>query len=116
MKLWRNIYLLISSLLSLSCSVSPPQGVQAVENFSLDRYLGTWYEIAQLDNRFERGLKHITATYVRNADGSVKVINQGFSTTQQQWQKSIGKAQFLDSPHRGALKVSFFGRFMVAIM
>lgn len=111
MKLWRNIYLLISSLLSLSCSVSPPQGVQAVENFSLDRYLGTWYEIARLDNRFERGLEHITATYVRNPDGGVKVINQGFSPTQQQWRRSIGKAKFIDSPNRAALKVSFFWPF-----
>lgn len=111
MKLCKNSFLLISSMLSLSCSVSPPQGVQAVENFSVDRYLGTWYEIARLDNRFERGLEHITATYVRNPDGSVKVINQGFSSTQQQWRKSIGKAKFLDSPHRAALKVSFFWPF-----
>ncbi|MFS1564405.1 MAG: lipocalin family protein [Candidatus Arsenophonus phytopathogenicus] len=111
MKLWRNIYLLISSLLCLSCSVSPPKGVRAVKNFSIDRYLGTWYEVARLDNRFERGLDHITATYALNPDGSLKVINQGFSATQQQWRRSIGKAQFLDSPHRAALKVSFFWPF-----
>ncbi len=33
MTLWKNIYLLISSLLSLSCRVTILQRVKAVENF-----------------------------------------------------------------------------------
>ncbi|PAV01373.1 hypothetical protein CBG25_16910 [Arsenophonus sp. ENCA] len=111
MKILRNLYLLISSLLSLSCSVSAPKGVKAVENFDLNQYLGLWYEIARLDNRFERGLERVTANYMLNPDGSVKVINRGFLPKQHQWRKSIGKAKFIGSPKKGALKVSFFWPF-----
>lgn len=111
MRLWRNLTLFISSLLSLSCSVSPPDGLNAVNNFEVSRYLGTWYEIARLDHRFERGLDQVTAEYSVRDDGGLKVVNKGFSVPKQQWKQSVGKAYFLGDNHRGALKVSFFGPF-----
>lgn len=111
MNIWGKVCLIISSVLSLSCSVNPPKGIKAVENFDLNQYLGLWYEIARLDNRFERGLEHVTANYMLNPDGSVKVINQGFLPNQHEWRRSIGKAKFIGSSKRGALKVSFFGPF-----
>ncbi|MFT4464225.1 MAG: hypothetical protein ACMX3H_05010 [Sodalis sp. (in: enterobacteria)] len=40
MSAWKTFSLLISSLLSLSCSVSPPSGGRQVEPFAVDRYLG----------------------------------------------------------------------------
>ncbi|HIE6342909.1 TPA: lipocalin family protein, partial [Shigella flexneri Y] len=39
-----------------ACSLSlPPRGVTVVNNFDAKRYLGTWYEIARFDHRFEHG-------------------------------------------------------------
>lgn len=111
MSAWRTFSLLISSLLSLSCSISPPAGVRPVEPFAVDRYLGTWYEIARLDHPFERGLDHVTAQYILRSDGSIKVINSGFSAAKQRWKQSIGKARFLGSPQTASLTVSFFGPF-----
>ena len=63
----------------LAGCVSIPDGVTPVENFQLERYLGKWYEIARLDHSFERGLSRASAEYSLNADGSVKVVNSGFS-------------------------------------
>lgn len=111
MAVWRNLSLLLSSLLSLSCSVSPPAGVKPVDHFTVDRYLGTWYEIARLDHTFERGLSHVTARYALQPDGSLQVINTGYSAAKQRWRHSIGKARFLGSPQTASLKVSFFGPF-----
>ena len=52
------------SLLSLlSGCVGIPSNVKAVEGFDAQRYVGTWYEIARLENRFEKGLEKVTATY-----------------------------------------------------
>ena len=31
-----------------------PDGLQPVSGFQLERYFGTWYEIARLDHSFER--------------------------------------------------------------
>lgn len=111
MRLWSKLSVIIATLLSVACSVTPPKDVKIVDNFQLPRYLGTWYEIARLDHSFERGLDRVTANYSLRDDGGVKVINRGYNTKKQQWQESIGKAYFIGSPQQASLKVSFFGPF-----
>lgn len=50
------------ALLALSSSACTGvlEGLQPVQNFQVERYLGQWYEIARLDHRFERGLSQVT--------------------------------------------------------
>ncbi|MCC2636406.1 MAG: Lipocalin family protein [Moraxellaceae bacterium] len=102
---------LLAALLLLGGCVSLPDKVQPVRNFELERYLGKWYEIARLDHSFERGLTRVSADYSLNPDGSVRVINRGYSAREQKWQQAEGKARFVQSPEVGYLKVSFFGPF-----
>lgn len=87
------------------------KGANVVSDFEIDRYLGTWYEIARLDHRFERGLTNVTANYTLRDDGGVRVVNRGFQTKKGEWDEAVGKAYFVDSPDVGRLKVSFFGPF-----
>ena len=94
-----------------ACSTSPPPGVQTVSPFQLDRYLGTWYEVARLDHRFERGLSRVSATYSLNPDGSVKVLNRGYNAGKAAWNEAEGRAVFTGDANTGSLKVSFFGPF-----
>lgn len=49
-----------------------------VSSFDLSSYLGTWYEIARYDHRFERGMDNVTAEYLLRDDGKVDVINSGW--------------------------------------
>ena len=95
----------------LSGCLGIPEGAEPVEGFELDRYLGTWYEIARLDHSFERGLSDVTATYTQREGGGVKVINRGFDQKDNDWQEAEGKAFFIGDPSIGQLKVSFFGPF-----
>jgi lipocalin len=82
-----------------------------VESFTLDKYLGTWYEIARLPNRFEKDLVGVTATYKMRDDGKVAVINQGFKNTLDgKLKKATGKARIPD-PTKAKLEVSFFWIF-----
>jgi len=103
--------ILILTLLTLSGCLGMPKGVTPVNNFELERYLGTWYEVARLDHSFERGLSKVTATYSLREDGGVKVVNRGYSEQEAAWKEAEGKAFFVDSPDQGYLKVSFFGPF-----
>ncbi|MCE7565421.1 lipocalin family protein [Aliivibrio fischeri] len=98
-------------LMMLNGCLGMPKGVEPVTGFELNRYLGTWYEIARLDHSFEDGLSQVSAEYSINEDGSVKVINRGFSDQDQQWSEALGKAKFVDGSDKGYLKVSFFGPF-----
>lgn len=104
---------LVAAVLALGgCALTgPPPGITPVAPFDLSRYEGRWYEIARLDHRFERGLTDVRATYRRQADGSVEVVNRGFDTGNGAWRQATGKALFIGEPTTGSLKVSFFGPF-----
>ena len=53
--------LLLVAVFALSGCTGMPEGIDPVDNFELEPYLGTWYEIARLDHSFERGLSNVTA-------------------------------------------------------
>ncbi|WP_432821818.1 lipocalin family protein [Trichloromonas sp.] len=103
--------LLTLLLLLLTGCIRTPDGITAVEDFEINRYLGTWHEIARLDHSFERGLTRVTATYSLREDGGIRVLNRGYNPTSGQWKQAEGKAYLLGSPSTGAFKVSFFGPF-----
>ena len=80
----RRSVLLVSTALVLALvgcsSTTPPSGITPVTPFDLARYEGRWYEVARLDHSFERGMTDVSATYQRQSDGSVRVLNRGFDT------------------------------------
>ena len=106
----RIIVIMLLSLIFTGCS-SIPSGVQAVGNFDVNRYQGTWYEIARLDHIFERGLSNVSATYTLRDDSGINVLNKGFDKNSGQWKQIEGKAYFVKDKNIGRLKVTFFWPF-----
>lgn len=96
-------------LVSACSSLGLPKGVEPVNDFELEKYLGQWFEIARFDSFFERGLDNVTATYSLRDDGGVVVLNRGYSVKKNQWKEATGKAYFVGDPDVAHLKVSFFG-------
>jgi apolipoprotein D and lipocalin family protein len=106
----KTVYgLLLALMTPLAWAVSKP--VDPVDEFQLDRYLGRWYEIARLENKFEDGMEHITAEYSLRDDGGINVINRGYITKKKKWKTAKGKAYFVESEDLGFLKVTFFWPF-----
>jgi apolipoprotein D and lipocalin family protein len=95
----------------LAGCTSLPDQITPVTPFQLDRYLGTWYEVARLDHAFERGLSNVSATYRLREGGGITVVNRGFDDATQRWQETEGKAFFVTDSNTAHLKVSFFGPF-----
>jgi apolipoprotein D and lipocalin family protein len=108
-----GILTVFSSLLLAGCT-GVPSGVRVVESFDLQRYQGTWYEIARLDHRFERGLTHVSATYTPRSGGGVAVKNRGYDSARGRWKSIEGRAYFVDEADKGRLKVTFFRPFYAA--
>lgn len=106
-----NTLLAGACLALLAACTGTPEGVEVVDDFELEPYLGTWYEIARLDHRFERGLSNVTANYSLRDDGGVAVVNRGYRADKGEWDEANGKAYFVGEPNVGRLKVSFFGPF-----
>lgn len=83
-----------------------------VKELDIERYLGTWYEIARFDHRFERDMVGVTANYSWREDGKIKVINSGYKKSFEGVKDTaIGKAKIPNPDKPAHLKVSFFWIF-----
>lgn len=103
--------ILLIALMTLAGCTGKPDNIKPVENFQAEKYLGTWYEIARIDHRFEKGLTRVTAEYSKREGGGITVVNRGFDAKSGKWKESAGKAFFVEGEDKGHLKVSFFGPF-----
>ncbi len=100
----------IAAILLLAGCASIPKNAQAVTDFRLSRYVGTWYEIARTDNKYEKNLDNVSATYTLQT-GGIKVENKGYDESAKEWKTVEGKASFRGDNSVGELKVSFFGPY-----
>lgn len=86
--------------------------METVSNFDLNRYMGTWYEIARFPHSFEKDLVGVTATYRLKENGKVEVVNQGYlKTLEGKLKRAKGFAKVPDPNEPGRLKVYFFWPF-----
>lgn len=93
-------------------SCKTPQDLPTVKEVNLQKYVGTWYEIARLPNRFEKGLTCITATYTLKENGEIGVLNQGYLLENvSEKSQDKGKAWVPNANYPGRLKVQFFWPF-----
>jgi len=88
----------------------PP--LQVVPRVDLNRYLGTWYEIARFPHHFQEGCVATQATYTLLEDGSIGVLNQcrkgGFEGN---LSTAKGRAWVVEKETNAKLKVRFFWPF-----
>ena len=111
---YSRLLLILSFLFSLSCTKTNSQMIDktTVKELDLNRYLGTWYEIARFPHSFEKNLVGVTATYSLLDDGKIKVLNQGYKNTLDgELSVAEGKAKILNKLEPAKLKVSFFWIF-----
>ena len=107
-------YGIFAAALAALCPGCAPStaDIPAVGDFAPERYMGTWYEIARLPHRFERGLELVRAEYTLNPDGSIKVVNSGVRDGEAR--SIVGRARLKAPeavPLTGELEVSFFRPF-----
>jgi apolipoprotein D and lipocalin family protein len=83
-----------------------------VDSVNLNRYAGTWFEVAKLPNSFEKGLKCVTATYMLFENGKIQVVNQGINARKHNKVQTIKGVAFIpDKKVPAKLKVRFFWPF-----
>ena len=75
-----------------------------VTNLDLQKFMGRWYEIARLDNRFERGMTDVVAEYTLLNDGTIRIVNSGMRDGK--YHQTVGRGKV--SSEVGRLRVSFF--------
>jgi apolipoprotein D and lipocalin family protein len=110
------LILLLPCLLLTACSpmrdrpAGPP--LQVVPHVDLERYSGTWYEIARYPNRFEKDCYGSRATYGLREDGSISILNEcRTGSPQGSLRQAKGTARVVDPETNARLKVTFFWPF-----
>jgi apolipoprotein D and lipocalin family protein len=116
-RILRALVLIITVGTAAGCTPSTTQRLglpplETVAQVELSRYLGTWYEIANFPQSFQRGCTATTATYSLRADGDIDVLNRCRKDSLNGEEKSaLGRARVVDRVSNAKLEVSFFRPF-----
>ncbi len=100
--------LLISSFLTArNIAAQKREKPTTVQSVDLNKYAGTWYEIARYPNKFQKQcLSNVTAEYVIEKDGDITVINK-CKTSNGEIDEAKGKARIKDKQTNAKLEVRF---------
>ena len=107
--LFKSVLFLSLILLFTACSSKNPS-LQTVEKVDLQKYIGTWYEIARYEHFFEKDCKNVTANYTMMNEDTIKVINRCTKIQTNEKKEGLGRAYATDITN-SKLKVSFFRPF-----
>lgn len=107
--MYKYIFIYIITLLFIGCSTKDIP-LTTVKKVQLNKYTGTWYEIARFEHFFEKGCKNVTASYSIKSDGDIKVINRCTKIENGEIKEAEGTAYSVDESN-SKLKVSFFRPF-----
>lgn len=100
----KNLLLLVAFLIT-----SWAAALDTVPSVDLNRYLGTWYEIASYPMFFQRGCVATEANYQLRPDGRVTVLNKcRKNSLTGPWKTAEGIAKVVESTSNAKLKVKFF--------
>lgn len=89
-----------------------PRPLETVPRVELERYVGTWYEIASYPQRFQKGCTGTVATYSIREDGQVAVENRcNRDSLSGRLTVAKGRARVVDRASNAKLKVTFFWPF-----
>ena len=106
----KSILLAISlTLFFVGCSQKDPN-IKSVQRVDLNKYIGSWYEIARYEHRFEKDCKNVVATYSIKKNEKIEVINRCTKMTTGEKTEATGEAYAVDETN-SKLKVSFFWPF-----
>lgn len=108
-KISKSLILICIMFLFTACSSKNPP-LQTVEKVDLERYLGTWYEIARYEHFFEKDCKNVSANYSMMDEETIKVINKCTKIQTNEKKEAMGRAYAIDETN-SKLKVSFFRPF-----
>lgn len=99
--------LLLSFLLSCAFAGGGSNSLTTVDYVDVNQYLGTWYEIEKIPNRFQRKCNATKADYSLKRNGSIRVLNSCIRNNGS-LQTAKGTATIANRTTNAVLEVSFF--------
>ena len=101
--------IMLFALFSVSCKTKTP--LQTVPHVDINKYMGKWYEIATIPQKFQKGCHCTTAEYFFIENKYIKVVNTCRKDSLNGIVKQIEGKAFLTKNSSSKLKVQFFWPF-----
>lgn len=93
----------------VSCALAGGFGpLETVDYVEVERYLGKWYEIEKIPNRFQRDCGATEANYSLRNRGGIKVVNKCLRLKDGSLKVANGRATIANYETNAVLEVSFF--------
>jgi apolipoprotein D and lipocalin family protein len=102
------ILMFFISIILSGCKIQY-EPLQTVFEVNLERYCGSWYEIAAFPQKFQKGCKCTTAEYKQTDKNYIRVINKCLKPDK--FASIEGKAFVVKGSGNAKLKVQFFWPF-----
>ena len=104
------------AMLAAACTTEPGPGTpRTVGTVDLQRYAGTWHEVARFPTSFQDNSRlrcvDVTATYTLRPDGKVGVVNRCRNALDDGQEKVATGVAYSAAPGNDRLRVSFFWPF-----
>ncbi len=93
-----------------SCTTEPTPALPTVQSVDVARYMGNWYEITKLPNRFQSMCVSDTQANYR-LDGDIVRVKNSCRDADGKIQDANGIAKIVDGSGNAKLRVSFFRPF-----
>ncbi len=107
----KNLIIILCGItMSIPLFVQADEPLVVVPDVDINRYLGTWYEIARFPNGFQKQCEVSWVEYSLRKDGNINVLNK-CRKTNGTLSSIKGKAWIKDPNETAKLKVQFFWPF-----
>lgn len=100
--------LLLLSVSACSGRSNVIDGPTRVSQVNLESYVGQWYALARIPNRFEEDCLQSEAYYSATEDPLVISVVNRCPTKDGSWKEVTGKGWIMDPPYNSKLKIGFF--------
>ena len=100
--------LMLLTMLSCAFAGGGADTLTTVDYVDVNKYLGQWYEIEKIPNRFQRKCGATQANYSLKRNGDIRVINKCIKKINGKLQVAKGTATVANFETNAVLEVSFF--------
>lgn len=77
-----------------------------VRDFEILDFAGMWYEIARINNHYEREISHVSSTFMVNPDGGISLRTESFDDSKCCFRVTRSKISVPDANRQASMKTS----------
>ena len=85
-----------------------PSNLQSPQNFQIEKFTGTWYEIGKMKSMFESELKNTTYEYFVDKNGTINLMKNAKSQNSEKDFNEIYELKRVDLNNTASMKIKSF--------